>query len=476
MDSIFSYIKNSQNGKLIGVIGIIFILLSVYYVIEYLGKDEVETFKPGSIEMKQVSGTDETILIDKDQQLELYIKEEQDRAKEQDFYLKSAYYLNDNDKRNFDGKKLNDNDLELNIVNKKKNNEKEEIKIEDKEKIITENNDLNQAELDRKRLEDERIKREKEIKNSLIDDILNCNKNCVLDCNQECFQNNQDRTELMKLNIQKLEEFLKKCKDKNTECKNNKNKNNDIDIWNTKPNFTEMDPEALSAYKKNKMQLLSNLSSNNLYINTSVTKNVKKPLIETEDIKEEDSGYLSNVKILPGSSFYGTLQNNLNSLSANNVAIIQFTSPQLKGFKAIGESKPDANNESMSISIKQIIDPNGNRIQVNAFAIDEKKMSSTLVDEMDTKTIKRIGLTSASIILNAFGSAKTTAQASGGTQSSTQAGILSTTPRQDFDELFVGNMASKTGENIDNYLVQELQKTQNEVKVNAGKELIVIFY
>lgn len=421
---VLSYVKNSTHGKVIGVAGLIVIFGGSYYLIENIGSNNVEK-KLGTIEMKKIEGQDGTTLINKEKQLELYIKDEKDRSKSQDFFIKNAYYISDEDKRNLDGKTLNTKEFELTTI---------------EEKII----ELESIEEAKKELE---IEKDKVDENKVSEEV------------------------------KKIEKELENIKEKNelTEIENPKKieKNADEDIFNVKPDLAMMEPKDKVKYKNDKLVFLANMVA--IKPELSSVKNVTKILPEINATNIQTNN-LSSINILPGSSFYGVLQNNLNSLSTANVAIITFTSPQLKNYKAIGTTQVDANGEGMSIIINQIVDPQGNRIAVSAFAIETDKLSSVMADETNSQTLKKIGLTSASILLNAFGDAKNAVQNSGQTVTTTEFSQTTSIPVQDFDEVFAGNIATNTGTKIDEYLVNELQKTQNEVKINSGKNLIVIFH
>lgn len=422
---VLSYVKNSTHGKVIGVAGLIVIFGGLYYLIENMGSNNVEK-KLGTIEMKKIEGQDGTTLINKEKQLELYINEEKERSKSQDFFIKNAYYISDEDKRNLDGKTLNTEEFELTTI---------EEKTIELESLI------------------EEAKKELEIEKDKVDE----NK--------------------VSEEVKKIEKELENIKEKNEikEIDNPKKveKEENEDIFNVKPDLAMMEPKDKVKYKNDKLVFLANMVA--IKPELSSVKNIKKILPEVNATNELPNN-LSSINILPGSSFYGVLQNNLNSLSPANVAIITFTSPQLRNYKAIGTTQVDANGNGMSIIINQIVDPQGNRITVSAFAIETDKLSSVMADETNSQTLKKIGLTSASILLNAFGDAKNEVQNSGQTVTTTEFSQNVTTPKQDFDEVFAGNIATNTGTKIDEYLVNELEKTQNEIKINSGKNLIVIFH
>lgn len=460
MEKVFSYVKNSQYGKVIGISAIILILGISYYFIEVVINQEEVEIKNGTIQMKTFEkGEDGTVLIDKEKQLENYIAEEKERSEKQDFFIKNAYYINDDDKRDFDGKTLNVKDFDI--------TQEEEVIVEPKIEVP-----------------EIKIETPIEVPNQyLVDEILACNDACV--------KKLYNIEKLKSLSIPELEKLKAECLVKKAECekvheevkveeeedeKPKMPEKKEIDMWDVKPPLEQMEPEAVAQYKNARMALLVQLAQKPHLHNSAVSVVRPKPLEEISKDSNIDNTNKDDYYIMPGSSFYGTLLNNLNSSVVNNVAIIEFSSRDLKGFKAIGTTVPNNNGETMSIVVNELIDPKGKRIQVRAFAVDAENMESTFSDHVDSKMLKRIGLTSASIVLNAFGDAKTTSEASGGVTTATQFGTTTTTPVQNFVDLFAGNVAKNTGERLDEYLVEELQKSQNEIKIDAGKKLIVIFH
>jgi hypothetical protein len=329
---------------------------------------------------------------------------------------------------------------------------------------------------------------EKGLKPILLDEVKNCLKGCD-DCKNmtinkgccltgKCQNKKVNKYDINRYSVSDLKLILEKCK---------KNSNYELvkQLNDFTPNFANMTPEQKMQFKTSRLVALSKINTSNNYVNTSISKIIDNPKIALEEklAKEKEFAEQNKQKdlapdfyIKPGSSFYGVLLNNINTTIANNIAIIEFKYGKLKGFKGIGIASATTDHEGVQIAINTLVTPAGDKIPSQAFAIDSNSYSAKFADEVDSKTLKIFALTSAGILLEAFGEAKAGVEASGGTQTVSDGVVTKTNPTADFNNLFAASVSTKVGGKVNEYIARELLNAQTEVKVNRGKSLIIIFY
>lgn len=196
--------------------------------------------------------------------------------------------------------------------------------------------------------------------------------------------------------------------------------------------------------------------------------------IKTDEKNKEDEKNTKPIldkrtfTIIPGSSYYGELKNNIYNLHPNMKAIITISNPEFEDCRFLGSVQETANGGSMAIGVNEIACNDGTIQSVNGIAIRMGDLKPMFRDKINRHLIPKVALITLSSLLNGI-SLKDTPETHSGTTTIVNGNNKKGLP-VNFADAFTPNMAL-----VDGILQEELSYYQTEIEVHP-QALVVIFY